>query len=91
MHIVVTYDVSDDRLRPRLYGWLQGYLWPVQKSVFEGDLDDRGLHRLLAGVRGFHRPGDRLRVYTLCAACAHRTRDLAARTPSPWAERVFVV
>ena len=36
MHLVLSYDVVENRRRARFHKRLKRYLLPVQKSVFEG-------------------------------------------------------
>ncbi len=72
MLYVVTYDVSDDRVRTAMAQILSRYGERVQESVFEcrftpDDLEDVRTRSslLLAG-----QAASSLRVYRLCAACA---------------------
>ena len=37
MHLIVTYDIIDDRNRTKLAKALEGFLNRVQKSIFEGE------------------------------------------------------
>jgi CRISPR-associated protein Cas2 len=70
MYVVICYDVEDDRRRTRLHKHLASYGVPVQKSVFECDLDRGRLARALEGAaRIINRKTDSLRCYPLCAAC----------------------
>ena len=70
MYVVICYDVEDDRRRAKLHKHLESYGVPVQKSVFECDLDQGRLARLLEGaVRLINRRTDSLRCYPLCASC----------------------
>jgi CRISPR-associated protein Cas2 len=75
MYIVVTYDVTDSPRRTRLAKRLKDYLDRVQKSVFEGELDEGKLRAVEAHVDKLLDEGeDSLRVYVLCAACKRRIR-----------------
>jgi CRISPR-associated protein Cas2 len=70
LHLVVTYDVVDDYKRTRLAKFLKGYLEHVQKSVFEGDIQEWRLERLREGIRECIDPrADSVRLYTLCLRC----------------------
>lgn len=69
VHLLVAYDVSDDRRRTKVHKLLKGYLWPSEESVFEGSLSEekwlearRRLLRLLP-------EGNRLLVADLCPRC----------------------
>ena len=74
MYLVVAYDISDDGRRARLYELLLGYGSPVQRSVFECDLTAEQEAALRRKAERYARgPGDSIRYYELCAACARRT------------------
>ena len=70
MRVVVTYDVSEDRVRTKVAELMQGMLTRVQYSVFEGEVPEERLRttiRLAAGqIDG---ETDSIRVYRLCASC----------------------
>jgi CRISPR-associated protein Cas2 len=69
-HILVSYDVVDDRKRLQLSKFLKGYLERVQKSVFEGVIADRRLEALKRGVEGrIDQSQDSVRIYHLCERC----------------------
>lgn len=69
-HILVSYDVTDDRQRTRLSKYLVGYLDRVQKSVFEGAVDESRLQQLRIGMaQRIDRETDSVRIYTLCGRC----------------------
>lgn len=69
-HLVVSYDVVDDRKRFRLARFLRGYLDRVQKSVFEGMIPDRLLETLRRGIgETVDREEDSVRIYKLCERC----------------------
>lgn len=75
MYIMITYDVSDNKRRARMAKSLKDYLDRVQKSVFEGELDDEKLQLVEAKlVEEMDEDQDSLRVYPLCAACKRRIR-----------------
>jgi CRISPR-associated protein Cas2 len=70
-HLVVSYDVVDDRKRFQLARLLKGYLERVQKSVFEGVIADRRLEPMKRGIeKKIDREEDSVRIYTLCERCA---------------------
>lgn len=69
-HLVISYDVVDDGNRARLAKYLRGYLDRVQKSVFEGPVDESRLEMLRIGIaQRIDLEVDSVRVYTLCARC----------------------
>ena len=69
-HLLVSYDVVDNRKRLQLSKYLKGYLERVQKSVFEGVIPDRKLEALKQGIEArINREEDSVRIYTLCERC----------------------
>ena len=69
-HLLVSYDVVNDRKRLQLAKYLKGYLERVQKSVFEGVIPDRRLEALKRGIEArINRDEDSVRIYTLCERC----------------------
>ena len=72
--ILVVYDISDDKRRTKLHNRLLDYGTPVQYSVFECLLDEKGEERMRKAVRRAIRPRlDQVRFYYLCASCLART------------------
>jgi len=73
-HMVVSYDVCDDRRRARLARFLRGYADRVQKSVFEGEVPERRVQALRDGVCEYiDQAEDSVRFYTLCDRCQAAT------------------
>ena len=71
MRYLISYDVSDDKRRRRIVEALKDYAHRVQYSVFECDLKEEELHKLLHRVEiAIDGKEDSCRVYRLCAACA---------------------
>ncbi len=69
-HVIVSYDVVDDRKRLKLAKFLKGYLERVQKSVFEGVIADKRLEALKRGIeKRINRDEDTVRIYTICERC----------------------
>jgi CRISPR-associated protein Cas2 len=69
-HLVVSYDIVDNRKRLQLAKFLKGHLERVQKSVFEGVIPDRRLETLKRGIESrIDRAEDTVRIYTLCERC----------------------
>ena len=70
MHIVVTYDISDDKRRNRVARCLEDHGRRVQWSVFDCQLDERQLGNLwreLAMI--IDQELDSVRFYRLCKKC----------------------
>lgn len=69
-HVVIAYDIPEDRRRNRLAKVLKGYLERVQKSVFEGEITTRRLENLRGRIKKvIDQSEDSVRIYTLCARC----------------------
>ncbi|MBU1429981.1 CRISPR-associated endonuclease Cas2 [Myxococcota bacterium] len=84
MHLVVCYDVVLDNRRNRLFKQLKGYLRPVQKSVFEGQLPARHYPDLVRMIeRTIDRQTDTVRIYHLCRACQGLTTLIGTAAPVP--------
>lgn len=74
MYVVIAYDIVADRRRRKLHKALQGWLEHVQKSVFEGELEDARFPQLLDRIRGvIDFEEDTVRVYRLCLRCRPQT------------------
>jgi CRISPR-associated protein Cas2 len=70
LHVVVAYDVVDDNRRARLAKFLSGYLDRVQKSVFEGVLEERRFLEMKAGIaERVDQTLDAVRIFELCRRC----------------------
>lgn len=74
VHVVVSYDISNDRKRKKVSDLLSTLLVRVQRSVFEGEVPSGPLDKVVAKAveRIDREEGDSLRVYRLCAGCAPR-------------------
>jgi CRISPR-associated protein Cas2 len=73
-HVVIAYDVTDDRQRDRLARVLLGHGQRVQKSVFEvPQLPFSAFLRLRSLAEELIDPAtDSLRYYRLCLRCSRR-------------------
>lgn len=84
MHVVVCYDVVDDRRRTKLFQGLKGYLEPVQKSVFEGQIGGRDHARMVAMIEErIDRGEDNVRIYRLCVGCRTVTEHIGVASMVP--------
>ena len=83
MRLAVTYDISDDANRRRVYRTLERYGAWRQYSVFEVDvskaerveLEDKLADRIDES------DGDRVRVYRLCESCLDDITDIGSALP----------
>ena len=90
--VLVVYDISNDRRRTRLHNVLLDFGTPVQYSVFECFLDEKGLVRMKKAVMRVIRPKvDRVRFYYLCARCLARTEVTSGREVLGGEEETLVI
>ena len=90
--VLVVYDISNDRRRTRLHNVLLDFGTPVQYSVFECLLDEKGLAQMKRAVMRVIRPRvDRVRFYYLCARCVARTEVTSGREVLGGKEETIVV
>ncbi len=74
MQVVVCYDIVSNRRRARLMKRLKGFLPHVQKSVFEGPLEDPRLLEMREMIqREIDMSEDTVRIYHLCGRCVPAT------------------
>lgn len=70
MVLVLVYDIPDDTRRTKLFKQMKGFLVPVQKSVFEGDLPANRWSELLRTVNEImDHQEDSVRIYSICKGC----------------------
>jgi len=70
MHLVVAYDIVNDRTRVKFAKSMSRYLERVQKSVFEGEVDDRIYEEVKKEIWKIINPDeDNVRIYHQCARC----------------------
>ncbi len=94
LRYIICYDIPDDRRRLKVAKCLDGYGDRVQFSVFEALLDHALMSRLTTSLEGLiDEKEDSIRIYTICATCADKTRKLGISDAGPEVgeERVFVV
>lgn len=83
MHYVITYDISDDGRRRRIYRALERYGAWRQYSVFEAELTDTERVELESDLKNQidASAGDRIRIYRLCASCEDNVADVGDDPP----------
>jgi CRISPR-associated protein Cas2 len=82
MLYVISYDVADDVRRHRVSEALLDFGRRVQYSVFECELDEKGLAELRARVELAIDPlEDSCRWYRLCAGCRAEVRVMGKGEP----------
>ena len=77
MHVLVAYDISDNRLRGKIFAFLKEMGLHSQQSVFACDMDPETLRAALRFLRR-QELGERdsIVLYPLCARCARKGRIL---------------
>lgn len=72
---LVSYDITDNKMRRRIANELENYGLRVQYSVFECRLTKTRLRQLYAALLPFCTgETDTIRIYTLCETCAGKLR-----------------
>jgi len=81
MHVVVVYDISDNKRRERLRKSLMRFGNSVQKSVFECDLTQRQIEKMERTVRAIMSAAeDNIRYYKICGACAREVEVFGGKS-----------
>jgi CRISPR-associated protein Cas2 len=81
MYLLVCYDIVENRRRARVARQMVGYLTRVQKSVFEGPLDEdrmEPLRRML--LEEIDPVTDTVRIFHLCGRCIPATEVIGTGT-----------
>lgn len=81
MYLVICYDIVENRRRARVARQLLGYLTRVQKSVFEGPLEEDRLEPLRRMLLEEIDPvTDTVRIFHLCGRCIPATEVMGTGT-----------
>lgn len=74
MHVVVSYDISDDKRRTKVHKMLKSYGQWMQYSLFEcSDLTDPQYAKLRSRLDKLIKPDqDSVRFYFLCGCCKEK-------------------
>ncbi len=81
MRLVVTYDISDNRIRNRVFKILESYGAWKQYSVFELEIDAVQRLEMEAKIKSAIEAGDKVRIYELCERCIREIVDLGEKSP----------
>jgi CRISPR-associated protein Cas2 len=77
MHVVITYDISEDKRRTKIHKVLKSYGQWMQFSVFECDLTETQYARLRLRLSKLIKPDqDSIRFYFLCACCKDKVERI---------------
>jgi len=70
LKFVITFDITDDKIRRKVVNILQEYSYRVQKSVFEGFFSNDAISECIKKCTEAINPKvDSLRFYPLCKNC----------------------
>lgn len=70
MHLIVCYDIVENRNRTRVARKMIGFLQRVQKSVFEGELADNRVEALRQMLlEEIDASTDTVHIFMLCGRC----------------------
>lgn len=76
---VISYDISNDKLRGKVAKKLEGYGRRIQYSVFECEIKKKAFRKLYAELltlmTGQEEEGS-IRVYTLCESCRQKAATI---------------
>jgi len=81
LRLAVTYDISEDKIRTRVFRILEKYGAWKQYSIFELEISAVQRVRLEDEIRGMIKKGDRVRIYQLCDRCVKNIVDLGESSP----------
>ncbi|MEM9483609.1 MAG: CRISPR-associated endonuclease Cas2 [Cyanobacteria bacterium P01_F01_bin.116] len=77
MHVIVTYDISNDKRRTKIHKALTSYGQWMQFSVFECNLTADQYAKLRNRLNALIKPDeDSIRFYFLCACCQQKVERI---------------
>lgn len=75
MRWVICYDIADDRNRQKVFKALHGYGDAIEESVFECELEDSDVSKLLEKLEQLMDPEeDRCHLFPVCKDCDRKAR-----------------
>ena len=75
MFYIISYDITEDRLRNKVSKILSSYGTRVQKSVFELDLQPNQFSQVLRSLSAYTKEGGSIRCYLLCERCVEKSQS----------------
>lgn len=77
MHIVISYDVPEDKRRTKIHKILKSYGQWMQFSLFECELTEKEYIKLRSRLDKLIKPEeDSIRFYILCACCKDKVERI---------------
>ena len=90
MHVVVSYDIPEDKRRTKIHKILKSYGQWMQYSVFECNLTEMQYAKLRSRLNKLIKPEqDSIRFYFLCRCCQDKVERIGGETVRD--EMVFFV
>ncbi len=83
MNVLITYDITDNKRRTKIFNILKSYGQWVQLSVFEcPSLTDTQYAKLRSRLSKLIKPdSDSIRFYFLCATCLGKVERIGGEQP----------
>ena len=81
MRLAVTYDVSDNKVRTRVFKILESFGAWKQYSVFELEISNIQRLEMENEIKAEIHAGDKVRIYELCERCVGAIKDLGEKLP----------
>ncbi len=82
MHLVISYDIQNDRRRTKIHDMLKNYGERIQYSVFECNLSRKEYQELRRKLEPLIdvEETDSIRFYRLCGECRKKAEHIGGRT-----------
>ena len=81
MHVIISYDITDDHKRQKLFKYLRNIGLHSQKSFFECNMSHKNIKSLSNFVNSLELEGsDSVLVYHLCSKCSKNSYILGQGT-----------
>ncbi|GAB6887056.1 CRISPR-associated endonuclease Cas2 [Desulfothermus okinawensis JCM 13304] len=75
MNVVITYDISDNKVRTKFHHLLKNLGYNIQKSVFECDMSEYDLIQIRKFcVQYLDVETDSVRIYKICSDCLDKAQ-----------------
>lgn len=72
MILIVAYDITNDKIRNKIAGYLEKKGRRIQKSVFILDIEKYKFKRVLKDLQNLNSKGGIMHIFSLCKGCKKR-------------------
>jgi len=79
INYIVSYDISDDKLRDRVSDILEGYGFRVQESVFECKFSPDEFDKIINRLESMIKTNSNIRIYPLCKDCLKKALEIGEK------------